>query len=98
MVGFPNKPMGFRTKMIILGCFGWYHHLRKYPYVLRKGDPQTSPLLGMGIEIINPTEGSGFLGYCMSFSLANLMILCQQNKLTPLYNMLMDMLFTRPIP
>ena len=34
--GFPKwwypKTMGCPAKMIILGCFGRYHHLRKHPY------------------------------------------------------------------
>ena len=38
MVG-PNQKSVFLLKMIILGCFGGYHHLRKQPCDEEKGSP-----------------------------------------------------------
>ena len=32
MVDFPNNHGVFLLKMIMLGCFGGYHHLRKHPW------------------------------------------------------------------
>ena len=71
--------------------FWGYHHLRKHPYVLRKGDPLWSS--DLGIETINPTEGFWILRLLYEFLSRQFNdILCQQNKLTPLYNMLINLL------
>ena len=47
MVGFPNKTMGFPTKIDHFGVFSGYHHLRKHPY---EDIPQTSQNLGPRLQ------------------------------------------------
>ena len=38
-VGGTQQPWGFLIKMIILACFGGYHHLRKHPYIIMNHFP-----------------------------------------------------------